>query len=337
MDSLLIYWTLLAAVLLVALVFSYIEYQTYLLRTEVKSVPGGLRMTANAFTVEARRADNTVQITCKNGQHKSQPQVGGEEQTHSGALALTLPAAGMRIQATQIAVRHDPEAPPTVTGFSTIVLTASDEMTCKAKGKRGGQRSTVQLDGIPDSVAEAFRHFSGALEVWIDKLERGLAADMAAQEEQEAKKAAEHAADEAELLAKTLSTPLSPAEQEAKAKAQLDQWRQRAGFSGTATDMRFDTMGAVDWLIDLNADGRIILHAEKRHFHGNLKGAAVTLLANELEVMVRDDYWQEGDAHMPTFRVLKGAAREVLVAWRKRLNEAMERCQDDPGRQRNFA
>lgn len=335
MELTLIYWALLAGAALTALVFAYIEYHAYLLRTDVKSVPGGLRFTAHAFTVETHRSEKTVQVTAKNGQHKSQPLAGGEEEVHAGVLDLTLPAVGLRIQVAQLAVSNDPDASPTATGFSSIVFTASDELTFKAQGQRGGQRSTVQLDRIPDSVAEAFRHFSGGVEAWIDKLERGLAADLAAREEQAAKAVAAQAAAQglptgAALSAQTPAVPLSPAEQEVKAKAQLAQWRQSAGFSGTETDMRFDAMGVVDWLIDLNPDGRIILHAEKRHFHGNLKGAVATILADELEVMVRDEYWQEGDGRMPTFRVLKGASRETLVAWRKRLVRAMERFQDDP-------
>lgn len=331
MDLPLIYWALLAAVSLGALVFGYIEYQTYLLRTNVKSVPGGLRFTAQTFTVEARQSEGVVQVTCKNGQHKSQPLAGGAEQMHTGALALALPAAGMRIQVARIAMRAGPDAPSTATGFSTIVFTASDEMVFKVQGKRGGQCSTVRLDRIPDSVAMAFRHFSGGLEAWIEKLESGLAADIAAREEQAAKKAAEQAADQA-AAAQTPGGLFDSAEQEAKAQTQLAQWRHGAGFSGTATDMHFDAKGEVDWLIDLNPDGRIILHAKNRHFHGDLNGAVVTMLADELEVMVRDEYWQEGDNRMPAFRVLKGASQETLVAWRKRLSEAMERFQDDPDR-----
>jgi hypothetical protein len=324
MDLTLIFWALVAGALLVALVFGYIEYQDYLLRTEVKSVPGGLRFTAQDFTAEARRSENTMQVTCKNGLLTTHPLGDGDEQTRAGVLTVALPAAGLRIHVAQITARDGPDAAPVATGFSTIVFTATDEMAFNATGKRGGQHSTLRLNRVPDSVAQAFRHFSGGLEEWIDKLERGLAADIAARREQAAKEAAEQAA----------AQPLS-AEHEAKAKAQLAQWRQSAGFAGTMTDMHVDAKGAVDWLIDLNVDGRIILHADKRHFHGSLKGAGVIILANELEVMVRDEYWQEGDNRMPTFRVLKGASRETLEAWRKRLSEAMEHFQGDPDRKQN--
>ncbi len=323
----LVYWALLASAALVALVFAYLEYQARLLRTVVESVPGGLRFTSKAFTVESRRSENSLQVTCHDGQHKSQPLNGGEEQSRSGVMTLALPAAGMKIHIARSEVSPAPDAAPIPTGFSTILFTASDEMSFNALRKRGGQSSSLKLIRIPDPVADAFRHFSGGLEAWIEKVEFSLAADIAAREAQAAKEAEETAAEQAKAaLSDALSTePLSPAEQEVKANAQLAQWRQSAGFSGATTDMRFDAMGVVEWLIDLRLDGRIILHADKRHFCGNLDGAVVTVQSDQLEVMVRDEYWQEGDEKMHAFRVLKGASKETLGAWKKRLAEAMER------------
>lgn len=331
------YGLVLVVAALALAIFGYVEYQAYLLRTSVRSVAGGLRFTAHDFTVEARRSDGTMHVTCKKGTHSIQGSPDGEEQPRAGPVTVTLPAAGMRIKVAQIAVREQPDVAPTPTGFSVIVFSATDELIMKAQGKRGGQGSTLQLDRVPDAVAQAFRHYSGGLEVWIDKLERNLKADIAAREEQAAKAAADEAAARRALAeaATAGETMASPAEREARGKAQLGRWRQDAGFSGTMTDMHVDASGGVSWLIDLSADGRIILHSGQRHFHGDLKGALVTPLADELEVMVRDEFWQEGDSVMPTFRILKGAPRDVLMAWRKRLADAMEHFQVDPDRKRN--
>ena len=344
MDLPLISWGLLAGALLVALVFSYVEYQAYLLRTEIQTVPGGLRFVAHNFTVEARRSENTMLIACKSGRYSSRPLAGGQEQTRMGSLNVSLPVAGMRIKVTQIVVQNGSDAPSVATGFSSIVFAASDELIFNAIGKPGGQRSALQLDRIPDSVARKFGTFAGGLDAWIDKLEQGLVADIAARKEQAAKDAAAQAAEqaaaqplaaEAETAAQATEVVAAPLDPESKAKAQLAEWRLKAGFTGSMTDMRLDAVGNVDWLIDLNADGRIILHADKRHFHGSLNGAVVAILADGLEVMVRDEYWQEGDSRMPTFRVLKGESRELLLTWRKRLSEAMERFQVDPDKNRN--
>ena len=88
----LIGWTLLGVVPSVGAVFGYLEYQAHLLRTEVKSVPGGLRFSAREFTVETRRSGNTVQVNCNNGQLSCQPLSGGAKQDSAGVLDLSFPA-----------------------------------------------------------------------------------------------------------------------------------------------------------------------------------------------------------------------------------------------------
>jgi hypothetical protein len=169
-----IYWTLLVLVALLALLVIYIEYQSAALRTEVNSVPGALRFCAQVFTVEACRPGNTVRIRCRSGHCKTQALDGGEEVTRTGALTLALPAAGMRIRVGQIVLPSGSDAAPTPTGFSRILFTASDESTFKRLGKSGGQRSTIQLHPIPDTVAQSFQHFCDGLTPWFEKLERDL-------------------------------------------------------------------------------------------------------------------------------------------------------------------
>ena len=213
-----IYWTLLVAAALGVLVYLYLEYQTMLLRTEVSSVPGGLRFSARLFTVEVRRPDNKVHVSCISGQCRSQALDSGEEQTFAGPLSLVLPATGMRIQVAQIGARDGPDDAPEPTGFSTIVFHASDEMTFAARGLTGGQRSTVQLRDIPDSVADTFRHFSSGLEAWFEKLEADLTAEIAAREEQAAREAAEREAVKKPVTA----VAIAPATSVAKADTGAD-------------------------------------------------------------------------------------------------------------------
>ena len=50
----LLWWALGGASVLGAVVYLFMEYQAYLLRTSVTSVPGGLRFTAQGFSVESR-------------------------------------------------------------------------------------------------------------------------------------------------------------------------------------------------------------------------------------------------------------------------------------------
>ncbi len=331
MDAQLIFWTVIAAALVGACVYGYIEYQSYLLRTDVSSVPGGLRFTSRQFTVESRQSAKQVVVICKNGRFKSQPMAGGDGQMQSGALNVNLTAPGLHIKVAHIVVRDGgDEAEPQPTGFSSITFTASDEMLCKATGKTEGEHATLRIDQVPDPIAMAFKHFAGGLEVWIEKVEHNLALDIAAREEEAAKAAA--AAAKAELAAQEPEpeVDLEPAEREAKAKAQLATWRQAAGFAGTTTEVNIDAKGNFVWMIDLNPDGRVIVHSTGRTFYGSLLGAVVTMLPDELELAVRDEYWQEGDTRLSTFRILKGATPESRLAWKKRITEAMDRFQENP-------
>lgn len=333
MDMTVVYWALLAGVSVVGIGFGIVEYQAYMLRTDVKSVPGGLRFTSQFFTVEASRSEKLVKITCKSGQHKTTPVAGEPDQIRTGALSLSMPAAGMRIQVSQIGKRKGPGDPLIATGISIIEFSTPDKLEVFNRGKAMGPRTTLEIESVPDSVGQAFRHFSEGLDAWFDKLEYEIAAEVAAREQQEAvAAAAKTRAMAAASAVKAPKTPLGAADRDAKGKAQLAQWRTLAGFAGSRTEMRVDPFGDVEWLVDLNPDGRIILHGDNLHFHGTLKGSVVTMLHDDLEIKVRDEFWQEGDRNLPTFRVLKGFTREALLDWRDRLIHASEIFVHDPGR-----
>ena len=102
--------------------------------------------------------------------------------------------------------------------------------------------------------------------------------------------------------------------------SQIEKWRAAAGFKGTSTEVNYDARGKIEWLIDLDPTGRIILHAGKRTFYGSLHGATVVGIGNELEVSVRDDFWSEDDPRLAAFRVLGGTNAEVRRAWKERLD-----------------
>ena len=333
MSMTLIFWASFAALSLVAIGYGLVEYQAYTLRSQVKSVPGGLQFVSHFFTVEISRPEKSVKVTCKNGQHKLFRLAGGEPHVQTGALSLVMPAAGMQIDVSQIGHRKAPGEPLLATGLSFVVIRESKKVAMATQGKDHGQHSILELDRVPDTVAQALRHFAEGSEVWFSKLERELVADIAAREQQQAvAELAQQVANEVAQPLQATAVPLSVADQARKAQDQLEEWRLKAGFSGSQTDMRFDAFGNVEWLIDLNPDGRIILHSNNLHFHGTLKGSVVTMLADDLEVKVRDEFWQEGDRNLPTFRVLKGASREILLAWRDRLMHAGEIFLHDPGR-----
>lgn len=314
----LLWWALGGATAIGVGVYLFMEYQAYLLRTSVVSVPGGLRFTAQGFSVEARHSAKEIKVVARNGRYVRQSLPDGDEEVQTGALTVALAAVGLQIEVARVSLKGAEGAAATPTGHSRIVFFASDERVRQAHGKKASERSELRLDHVPDPIATDFQQFANGLRAWIDKVEHQMAAQ--AQEQlQRAQEAAAAAAGLAVDPVEDTSVPLTDADREARAGAQIEKWRQAAGFKGTSTEVSFDARGQIVWLIDLDPAGRVILHAGKRTFYGSLKGASVTGIGTELEVAVRDDYWSEDDPRLVAFRVLGGATPETRRAWKERL------------------
>ena len=328
----LVWWALGAAAVLGACIYLYMEYQAYLLRTSVISVPGGLRFVAQGLTVESRHAGKEIKVTTKNGRYTRQPLAGGDPEVQSGALTVTLAAIGLQIEVARISVKDDKGGAAKATGFSRIVFAATDEPVQKAMGRSGGDRSELRIDRVPDAIAVNFQQFANGLRAWIEKVEQQLAAKVAEQRQREQEAAAAAAGLTVEPE-EDPTIPLSEADREARAAAQLEKWRAAAGFKGTSTEMHFDNRGQIVWLIDLDPSGKIILHADKRTFYGSLKGATVNGFGSELEVAVRDDYWSEDDPRLAAFRILSGSKPEARRAWKERLDQLIQSFGGESGQQ----
>lgn len=330
----LLWWALGGAALLGGGFYLYVEYQAYLLRTSVISVPGGLRFVAQGLTVESRHSAKELKITTKSGRHVRKLLADGEEEVQTGALDVTLSALGMQIEVSRISVKDPEGGTAKATGFSRIVFAATDLPLQKAKGSAGGYRSELRVDRVPDAIATQFQQFANGLRAWIAKVEQQLATQVAEQRKREQDAAALAAGVIDEVPEEDTSIPLSDAEREARANAQLEKWRAAAGFKGTSTEMQFDPRGRMLWLIDLHPDGNVILHADKRTFHGSLMGASVNSFGSQLEVAVRDDYWSEDDPHLVAFRLLDGSRPEIRRAWKERLDLIIQSFGGESGSQR---
>ncbi len=328
----LVWWALGAAAVLGACIYLYMEYQAYLLRTSVVSVPGGLRFVAQGLTVESRHAGKEIKVTTKNGRYTRQPLAGGDPEVQNGALTVTLAAIGLQIEVARISVKDANGGAAKATGLSRIVFAATDAPVQKAMGRSGGDRSELRIDRVPDAIATDFQQFANGLRAWIEKVEQQLAAKVAEQRQRE-QEAAAAAAGLTVDPEPDPTVPLSEADREARAAAQLEKWRAAAGFKGTSTEMHFDNRGQIVWLIDLDPSGKIILHADKRTFYGSLKGATVNGFGSELEVAVRDDYWSEDDPRLAAFRILGGSKPEARRAWKERLDLLIQSFGGDSGQQ----
>lgn len=314
----LLWWALGGASVLGAAVYLFMEYQAYLLQTSVTSVPGGLLFKAQGFSVESRHSTKEIKVIAKNGVCARQALPDGEEEQQMGNVELSLSAMGLQIEVSRISVKDGEKGEAVPTGFSRIVFSGNDEKLRKTQGTQASERSQLKLDHVPDPIATDFQQFANGLRAWIEKVEQQLEAQLAAQRQSELDAAA------AALVLQLdpqedMSVPLSEADREARAGAQLEKWRAVAGFKGTSTEVSFDARGQFVWLIDLHPTGKVILHANKRTFHGSLKGATVVGIGTELEISVRDDYWTEEDPRLVVFRVLGGTAPENRRAWKERL------------------
>lgn len=325
MDSIgfgsLVGWAVGVAVLIGGSIYAYIEYNAYLLRTQVSGIPGGLRFFSQMLVVEARYGTKQLVVQARHGELKRKPLPEGNETVESGALTVTLPAPGVQIQVFRIVEREQGAGTPNETGFSSIVFNASDDLTMRATKQPTGEHSVLRLDGVPGAIAHDFQRFVNGLQTWLGKIEHGLKREIEEQrqrEDEEARAAARAAA--AANAVQNLNAVLTDAQREAMAAEQIATWRVAAGFKGNATEVSIEPSGTIRWFIDLDPTGRVILHADHRTFHGSLLGATVTSLGGELEVAVRDDYWTEDDPRLVAFRILGGASPDLRRAWKERLD-----------------
>jgi hypothetical protein len=328
----LLVWALVGAGVVGACIYGFMEYQAFLLRTQVDGIPGGLRFTSRDFSIEAHYGKKELEVQTKNGQFTRKPLLEGEAVVQSGNLTAALPVAGLKMQVFRIVVK-DGETPKE-TGHSTLVFNASDEMTFKAQGVTGGQSFVLRINQVPAAIAADFQRFANTLHTWITKVEGGLAAEvevlrLAAEAKAKAEAAAAAAA--AKPPKEDLSVPLTDAERDARSAAQIAGWREAAGFKGSTSEVSVDPRGNINWFIDLDQRGRITLHSNKRTVHSTLKGAKVTALSGELELSVRDEYWTENEPELTAFRVLSGVAPEVRQAWKERLEIIVQSMVRDAG------
>lgn len=286
-------------------------------RTRILQLPGGLRFEAYHFSVQIQRREQEVRARC-------------------ARAVLALPGATVSLEAPQAErVEHTFAA----VGFSVALRERNKQMPglteAAPKGDvdivlQGADGTLLTIERVSRSVAVSFQYFYLQVRHWIDKLEQRLERERVARLRSEEEGA--QAQRDADVLAQLLdgrapNAPLTAQECEAMAAAQIAQWRSAAGFEGQHSLHQVDATGRVLWFVDLAADGRITLHADKRTLHTTLRGASITVVLGELEVGVRDAHWTEDEPELRVFRVLKGRSAEERRAWKERM-ELMRRSLD---------
>ena len=205
-------------------------------------------------------------------------------------------------------------------------MSVSGEANANAQGRKEGkagpavrtlqfehleEHSQLQIDRVPLAVATQFDIFAKQAQLWIERLEERRA------QEAQALAEAQEAQAQAELEYAQKRNPGSKSD--ISPDAQIALWRKNAGFSGTSSEVGLDEKGGISWYVDLDPEGRITLHADRRTIHTTLLGAELASLGGELEVSVRDDYWTEDDPKLVRFRILKGRSPDERRAWKERM------------------
>ena len=291
-------WWLVGAVLVVG-VLAYLlqEYIAWLERSQIVTVPGGLRFVARGLQVEMQRNKARLLIHTDRGHYSQQLPNAPAPMEKTGPLNASFEAYGLRLSVSREML------PPSKSGEQRPSGHYSLAFDSKA------DNAQLRISKVPHAVATQYAHFAGQVELWIEKVEarRDQAAQAAAAAEAEAAERAS-ASTQNPAAGPTLTTD-----------AQVAQWRKNAGFSGSSSEIGLDDNGRIVWFVDLDPKGRITLHSDKRTVHTTLEGAELTSLGGELEIGVRDEFWSLDDPKLMRFRILKGRSPDERRAWRERL------------------
>lgn len=298
-------------------IYFYLERQARRMRTRFVELPTGMRFECQAFSAEVHRNHRQLMVKAPAGQLATAPLPEGPSREHTGAIAVDLPAPGMAIQ-----------FQATGAAAYTLVFSATDEFAAPpgvadaSVPAESGSRYVLQLHDIDSQVAAKFQIFAKRVTIWSDKLKKRIEAERRAQKRREMEAEKTRVAEEALAAAKAKIAPsgdLTEAQKQELAQVQIAQWRKLAGFTGSASDVRIDKDGRIEWFIDMNNEGGITLHADKRTIFTTLAGATIQSVGGELEIGVRDEYWSEAEPDLRLFRVLKGTKADERRAWKERL------------------
>ena len=191
--------------------------------------------------------------------------------------------------------------------------------------------AVVVIEDVPLPVARAFQSFASQMGLWIERVEQRVHLDREAEQRKKEEEAAAQAAAEAAALraAEKAAGKGAPKEdyshnvtdeiRQERINKQIAALRASAGFKGNSSEFGADPGGKLQWFIDLEPAGRVILQSGGRSFHGSLKGAKITALTGELELGVRDALWTEEEPMLSNFNIMAGAKPEIRLAWKERL------------------
>ena len=293
--------------ILVSLGLLFFEMHLRSQRTQVFQVPGGLNFVAQKFSVQFLRTQKEVRVQCAHGVLRSAGAGASPKPGSVGRAQCTFAAVGFRAEVRESVTRTPDQTVPVLTGYSEISLQAADD-------------TGLTIQHVNAAVAADFFAFYRQVNHWIEKLEQRLERERVTRlRAQDDATQTQRLAELMAQLATPVDVPPSPAHCEAVSAAQIALWRRAAGFHGQHSAWQADAKGLVLWFVDLAADGRITLCADKRTLHGTLQGASIAFVGDDLQVGLRDAYWTEQEPELRNFRLLRGRGSEERRVWKERL------------------
>lgn len=308
------------------LVWSYMQQNAKLLQTRTVELAGGLRFEAHTFSVEMQQTAKCVKVSAQPGTMKSTVlKEGGTEHNQVEVSDIRLSAAGLGVTLVRTPAAPDGQPEAQTQHTFDIVFNATDGLCAESDAMGHPTPTVVRLHGLPEPVAKDFQAFASRLTIWAEKVTK-----FAEQDKAQALQAAEDAAAAALEAQAQAEAAQAAAAEEAPGSldltGQIAKWRKAAGFSGQYSEVGTHDKGGINWFIDLDPNGRITLHGNKRTVFTTLNGASITALPKAIEIGVRDEYWSDGDPLL-MFEVLQGTPPNERRQWMEWLEAARNRLE----------
>ena len=319
---------LVLAAVAAALIYGYMEYQVRMLRTTATKLASGLLFTSKFLTVGTRNASQEVILNAPMGLHGVEVTAADLARLPRKELAVVLPAVGL---VCDVKVSSSNKAGAAADRCS-ITFTSADAAKLESLGLPVAPIAVAVIEDVPLPVARAFQSFASQMALWIERVEHRVHLDREAEQRKKDEEAAAQAAAEATAVraaekaaGKAASSkddygyPVSDEVRQERINKQIAALRATAGFKGNSSEFGADQGGKLQWFVDLDPAGRVIVLSGNRSFYGSLKGAKITTLTGELELGVRDALWTDEDPMLSNFNILAGSKPEIRLAWKERL------------------
>jgi len=294
----------------------WLEYEAYMRHTSVQKLPNGLKFKSQFFELTVDHEAQSLTLKAKQGRLQHTGADGQTLASRSGPIECGFAAIGFRLEVAKLVYQEgESDGDPPAAGLCQVNLTAQDTPHLDTEGPVPPTTLLeVHLALMPHQVGTDLLSFYSGVRRWVAKLEEHQGAELATARVAAAKEERKRLEQEARERSRAKKAEIS--------KAQIEHWRQVAGFTGEHSALGTTGSGAIEWYIETTTDGRAIIHSEGKTFIGSLAGGSATVIDDHLEVKVRDEYWDPiASPALSRLAVLTLENTDVLRQWRDRIEQ----------------